>query len=88
MRTHPEQRENEIYLGNHCIKGTNKSDTIEKHLNHLKTLRLGEQAYDLDGKKISQDYYRPLFVDKSEFKIYDETMVKLSSRLRRGEIKL
>lgn len=84
MKPHPEKRVDEIWLGNTCIKGFNKSNTTEKYLSHLKTLRLGNQAYDCDGKEISQDYYRPLFIHESEFKEYDRIMTKISSRGFRG----
>lgn len=80
MKAHPEKRQNEIWLGNYRIGGPYPSTHIEKYLKHLKTLRLGIQAYDYEGKKISQEVYRPMFINKSEFAEYDRIMTKISSR--------
>lgn len=86
MKPHPEKKQNEIWLGNYQIGGQYPSTSIEKYLKHLKTLRLGIQAYDYEGKEISQEFYRPLFIDKSEFAEYDRIMTKISSRHFNGKL--
>lgn len=70
MLTHPETKENEVFVGN-----TNCTH-VPDHLAPLKTARLGEQAYDLDGKKISSDYMRPLIIGRSEAGQYDRIMMR------------
>ncbi len=68
-----ELAKDEVWLGN--TKGNKdweKGVDIPNHLAHLKTIRLGEQAYDIDGKPLSRDYCRPLIINKSEEPIYDK----------------
>ena len=86
MKTHPEQKQNEIWLGNYRIGGPHPSTHIEQYLKHLKTLRLGIQAYDVEGKEISQEIYRPMFIDESEFAEYDRIMTRVSSRYFKGKL--
>lgn len=72
MNYHKEQRKNEIYLGN-TISKKFPSEKISK----LKTIRLGEVAYDIHGKPLPKDDpYKPLFVDKSEYDEYHKIMEK------------
>lgn len=62
-----ELRKGEIWLGN--TYGNNqwkKGVEIPERYKKLKTIRLGEQAYDIDGHPISRDYCRPLIIHKSE----------------------
>lgn len=80
MKYHEEKKEGEIYLCNYRIGGPYPSTFIEKYLKHLKTLRLGIQAYDIEGKKISQKMYKPLFVHRSEYDEYNRVMERISSR--------
>lgn len=61
--------QSEIFLGN-----TLEAMFPEDHLKGLKTVRLGDVAYDLDGK-VLPDYYKPLFLDKSEAGEYDRIMM-------------
>lgn len=75
--------EAEIWLDN--TSGNNeweKGVDIPKHFAHLKTIRLGEQAYCIDGKPLSRDYCRPLIIHKSECDevnaIYKKRMEELS----------
>jgi hypothetical protein len=73
MRTakfgHPECRRNEKFVGNTThINGV-------PYLMELKTARLGINAYSIDGKAISPDYMRPLFIGNSEWEQYDRIMV-------------
>lgn len=69
---HPETGKNEAFVGN------TKSGDVPQHLKGLKTARLGNQAYDIHGTKISPDYMRPLFIGHSEEAKYDEVMCKRS----------
>lgn len=80
MKYHEEKKEGEIWLGNYRIGGFYPNTNIEKYLKHLKTLRLGVQAYDIEGKKLSQKIYRPLFVHRSEYDEYNRVMERISSR--------
>jgi hypothetical protein len=86
MKPHTEKKQNEIWLGNYRIGGLHPSTLIEQHLKHLKTLRLGVQAYDIRGGEISQEIYRPMFIDESEFAEYDKIMTKISSRRFNGKL--
>lgn len=70
MLRHPEQKPNEVYLGNTI-------DGIKEHLSDLKTIRLGKQAYDLKGIKIkSPTAYKPIFISKDEYQVYDRIMTE------------
>ena len=70
MSTHPEASDNEIFVGN------TTSTAVPEYLVALKTVRLGDQAYDLDGKKISKDYMRPLIIGRAEAGQYDRIMMR------------
>ena len=72
---------NEIFLGN---TRTDNPSTNRDYLSHLKTLRLGKQALDLDGKPIDPSEYVPLFVHKSEIDEYNRVMEKQVSNIRNG----
>ena len=64
QRQHPDER----WVAN--IRGT----TIPSHLSHLETARLGEQAYNLRGKELDPEVFRPLFVrlkEKDEYRRAD-----------------
>lgn len=63
-----EVSKNEIWIGN--TSGNirwEKGVDIPNSYTHIKTIRLGEQAYDIKGKPISRDYCLPLIVGKSEY---------------------
>lgn len=67
---HPEQKDNEIFVGN--------SSNGMRHLTALKTARLGKVAYDIHGKAITEPHYhnlKPLFIDRSEQDEYDRIMM-------------
>jgi hypothetical protein len=68
----------EQFLGN-CYYHTNG---IPLHLKTLKTLRIGQVAYDLDGKEIPE--MRPLFIKRTEAFEYDHIMTRRFSAIRRG----
>ena len=73
MRTHPEASAREIFVGNVCVRNGVR---IGEHLASLEKARLGEQAYDLDGKKIPAGQMRPLLIDRSEAGQYDRIMMQ------------
>ena len=58
-----ELSKDEIWLGNIM--------NIPKKYAHLKTIRLGEQAYCIKGKPLSRDYCRPLIINKSDESEYE-----------------
>ena len=68
-----ELKQGEIWVGNtDVLKGL----SIPKYLiGKMKTARLGEQAYYIDGKPIHRGYCRPLIIHKSEELIYDNIMM-------------
>ena len=63
---HPELTESEIFVGN-----TKLADWPAPELASLKTARLGNTAYTIDGDPIPSDDMRPLFIGKSEANRYD-----------------
>jgi len=73
-------KKNEIWLGN-----TSGNERWEKGVDipddyaHLKTIRLGEQAYCIKGKPLSRDYCLPLIIDKSEEEDYNIIYMKKMS---------
>lgn len=62
---------NEVFVGN-----TETKNGVPEYLRGLKTARLGEQALDIEGKKIDPAYMRPLFVGKGEADAYHRIMMK------------
>lgn len=67
---HKELRDGEVFVGN-----TNKIDSYPpEHLKSLKTIRLGKQAFDITGSKLSTDYCLPVFIHSSEMQLYDYIM--------------
>ena len=68
-----ELKQGEIWVGNtDVLEGL----SIPKYLiGKMKTARLGEQAYYIDGKPIHREYCRPLIIHKSEELIYDNIMM-------------
>lgn len=64
-------RADEVFVGN-----TRTKDGIPEHLRGLRTARLGEQALDIEGKKIDPAHMRPLFVGRSESGEYDRIMMR------------
>ncbi len=64
---HHELKNGEIWMGNTSgDEQWEKGVSIPKRYAHLKTVRLGEQAYCIHGLPISRDYCRPLIINKSE----------------------
>lgn len=83
-----ELTKDEIWVGNtDGNERWTKGVDIPKHLEHLKSVRLGEQAYCIEGKPLSRDYCRPLIIGKYEYdeynRIYAQRM-SLSGRRRVG----
>jgi len=64
-------RADEVFVGNKETKSG-----VPEHLRSLKTARLGEQALDIEGKKIDPEYMRPLFIGRSEADEYDRIMMR------------
>jgi hypothetical protein len=74
-----ELREGEKWLGNTCVSD---GSTMDPEMAHLKTLRLGEQAYDINGEEIDRDYYRPLIIHISEFDEWNNIMMECVRKIR------
>ena len=81
-----ECKENEIFLFNmHEDDFEVKTKGIWKE---LKTIRLGNTAYGLDGSNLKEDYpdLKPVFIDKSEDKLLDkiqnEEFKRINNRFR------
>lgn len=55
---------NEVYLFNADITG-DKWRMLNSS-NQFKTLRFGSQAYDHEGRKITDENIKPIFIDKLE----------------------
>lgn len=71
MSVYTGARPDEIFVGNTQTEGG-----VPEHLRGLKTARLGEQALDIEGKKIEPEHMRPLFVGRTEAETYDRIMMR------------
>lgn len=72
---HHELKSGEIWVGNTSGDSRwKKGVEIPSRYSSLKTIRLGEQAYDIHGNPISRDYCRPLIINKSEEEAYNKIM--------------
>lgn len=66
--SHPEQQANEKWVGN-------SKASMPEHLSGFETARLGDVAYDIDGKRLSPDQVRPLFIGSAELERYNDVMM-------------
>lgn len=64
-------RADEVFVGN-----TQTKDGVPEHLRGLTTARLGDQALDIERKKIDPEYMRPMFVGRAEADAYDRIMMR------------
>lgn len=81
---HHELAHGEIYVGN--TSGNvrwEKGVDIPTRFAPLKTIRLGEQAYDINGKPLSRDYCRPLIIHKSEHEAHNRIMTEEFNKIKR-----
>lgn len=62
----------EVFLGN---TGRHSGRFEELRRKGLKTIRMGNQALDIEGKKLP-NYYAPLFLSRSEENKYDAIMIE------------
>jgi len=70
-RLHNEAGADEIFVGN-CQRD---GDTLVKlQMAGLKAARLGEVAYDIDGKPLPREY-APLLIKRSDADLYDDVMM-------------
>lgn len=70
---HWQLSKDEVWLGNTSgNERWKKGVDIPKEYADLKTIRLGEQAYCIDGKPLSRDYCLPLIIKKSEEEEYSK----------------
>jgi hypothetical protein len=61
-----EIKDGEVFVANKSTIRNNSDELFAIWKKHLKTIRLGEQAYDLDGNKLDPERHRPIFVHKDE----------------------
>lgn len=76
-----EIREGEVFLGN-CNWATD-IDRMGGELQRFKTLRVGKQALDIDGRRLPE-CYRPIFINRSERSEWDRVRMNEFSRIARG----
>lgn len=70
---HHQLKAGEMWVGNTDVR---EGLSIPGYLiGKMKTARLGEQAYYIDGKPIHREYCRPLIIHKSEEMIYNNIMM-------------
>lgn len=69
--------ENEIFVGNHWA-GASLKELDEGGVEY----RLGDVAYDINGKVIAKDYMLPLFIAKKSLTKYDSIAMAELSRIR------
>lgn len=69
-----EAKQTEVFVGNTSSEG-GAPVRIPEYLSGLATARLGEQAYDIEGRRLSRDHYRPVFIGRSEVASYDRIMM-------------
>jgi len=73
-----EIRSGEKFLGN-------SGKRIRPEFKHIKSLRLGGRALDINGHPLSPDYVLPLFVNEGpDYDEYNRVMLRLSERARVG----
>ena len=68
---------NEIRMGEKWV-GNMDARKTEEYLSRRKSipsLRIGEQAYDIEGKPIARFVARPLFINKRDQQAYDDFMM-------------
>lgn len=81
MKRYTGIEEGEIFVGNWpTIVG------IPEYLRHLKTARLGEQAFDIEGKELDPSYMRPLLIAASDAAEFDRIMTTRCLRINRGRV--
>lgn len=76
MLNHPEQKRDEIYLGN-CTPTATGGVPSGKHFSGLKSARFGTVAYEALGKLIPSNHkppLRPLFINKPDSELYEKIM--------------
>lgn len=77
MSQYTGMREDEVFIGN--------TDTgVPDFIKHLPTVRLGDVALDIDGKKLSPEY-KAMFMSRADAVSYDRIMVERFSAVARGE---
>lgn len=78
-----ELTDNELFIGNISIDKSG-TITIPNYLKHLKSLRLGEQAYDINGLPLERYLHRPLIVGKQDYDEYNKIMSNRVKQIRLG----
>lgn len=66
-RNHPEKKPNERFIGNQDGK------VIGSHLHEFESLRLAQPAFDIEGKRLPDNYYA-IFLDQKDYGKYNRIM--------------
>ena len=64
-------RTDEVFVGN-----IRADEGVPQHLSGLNTVRIGEQALDIDGNKIDPSQMLPMFVGRSEIDAHHRIMMR------------
>ena len=75
MKSHPEQLFTEEFVGN-THKGESAVEFL--HKKGITTARLGEQAYDIEGKKLPKEIYRPMMIGREHSGKYSDVMMSMT----------
>lgn len=70
----------ELGAGEKWIFNSNANSDLAADWPGLKTIRMGVQALDIDGKAIPQDCMRPVFVHESELDELDRIWTRKLAR--------
>lgn len=67
-----EAKTGEVFLGNADMSKWHE----RKELGNLKTIRLGEQAFDSKSNPLPKDVFLPLFIHQKEYDTYNIIMTR------------
>ena len=73
----------EAELGKDEVFIANTNKPLGDEFKHLKTLRLGKQALDINGVPLSNEH-KPMFIHKSELDGYNKVMDAKVRKAKRG----
>ncbi|MCO6427536.1 hypothetical protein [Nitrosomonas communis] len=71
MTRHEPIGDDEIFVGN-THKGQAQVDWLRAR--GVKSARLGNQALDIEGKRLPKDIYLPVIISRADRKIYNDVM--------------
>ncbi len=77
MSWHEKCGDNEFFAGNSFVS---RGIVEEYKRNGIKSARYGRIALDIEGKKIKEEDFKPIFIDRKEEKLLDQY---LTSKFRK-----